>query len=94
MNSRLSGYYPVGGEGWQIPGNAVLVDQVVDFSLQLKQFRRYCLPLWDLLRRGATENGNADESESKTFKIIHGKVQKFGCHEAVDQQQPCQFTGA
>ena len=64
MNSRVSGYYPVGGEGRQIPGNAVLIDQVVDSLLQLHQFRWCCFPLRDLMGSAATDKDNAGEKES------------------------------
>ncbi len=49
MNPCLLGYRFVDSQGREIFRHAVLVDQLVDFSLQLKQLRRYCLPLRDLL---------------------------------------------
>jgi hypothetical protein len=70
MNSRLSGYYPVGSQRRQFLGNAVLIDQVVDSLLQLQQVRWRCFPLRDLMGSATSDKDIAGEKESEASQTI------------------------
>jgi hypothetical protein len=91
VNSCLSGYYFVGGQGRQFLRNTVLVDEPMNFLLPLQQWRRGCAPVYSFIRSTATNKNNAEKNECVALELIHGEGQVFGCDAVREKQQTCQL---